>query len=147
MKIKVKMNPVSKILKDHGVTPDGDVQKFLTLTINRRIGRYMPHVTGALETKQKYIASPTSIEVVGPQVKYLYFGNRMVNAKTGKGPGYIPNVGYRYRKGTKLVPSSKPLTYTKTFNPNAGPYWDRRLMAAEKDDIAKEVTDYANRPR
>ena len=147
MEVKVKMKSVSQTLRDHGVTPDGDVQRFLTLTINRRIGRYMPHVTGALETKQKYIASPTSIEVVGPQVKYLYFGKRMVNAKTGKGPGYIKDVGYRYRKGTKLVPTGEPLNYTKTFNPRAGPFWDRRMMAAEKEEIGEEVSAYANGSR
>ena len=147
MEVHVEMNAISKILRDHGVTPDGDVQRFLTLTVSRRIGRYMPHVTGALETKQKYIASPTSIEVVGPQVKYLYFGKRMVNAKTGKGPAYIKDVGYRYRKGTKLVPTNEPLNYTKTFNPHAGPFWDRRMMAAEKEEIGEEVSAYANGSR
>ena len=146
MEIKVKMNAISRILRDHGVTPDGDVQRFLTLTINRRIGRYMPHVTGALETKQKYIASPTSIEVVGPQVKYLYFGKKMRD-EAGRGPFYIKDVGFRYHKGAKLHPIEEPLEYTRTFNPQAGPFWDRRLLAAEKEEIGEEVSAYANRSR
>lgn len=144
MRIQVSMKPVSQILRAHGVTPDGHVQKFLTVTVNRRIGRYMPHVTGALETKQKFISSPTTIEVIGPQVRYLYYGKKMVNAKTGKGPFYIKDVGFRYRKGTKLIPTNEPLKYTKSFNQLAGPFWDRRMMAAEKNEIAQEVTAYAN---
>ena len=140
------MNAIPKILRDHGITPDGDVQRFLTATINRRIGRYMPHVTGLLETKQKYIASPTSIEVVSPAAKYLYFGKKMRD-EAGRGPFYIKDVGWRYRKGSKLHPIDEPLTYDTTFNPQAGPYWDRRMMAAEAEQIGEEVSAYANRPR
>lgn len=147
MEVHIKMKAISKILRDHGVTPTGEVQKFLTLTISRRIGRYMPHVSGFLETKEKRITGPTRIEVVGPEVKYLYYGKKMVNAQTGKGPAYIPDVGYRYRKGTKLKPTDTPLEYTKTFNPNAGPFWDRRMMAEEADEIGEEVSAYANGSR
>ena len=146
MEVKVDLGSIPLVIKGAGADPNGDVQKFLTNTINRRMGRYMPHVTGALETKQKRIVDPTTIEVVGPQVRYLYNGVKMVNSVTGKGPFYIKDVGFRYRKGTKLKATNEPLNYTKTFNPQAGPFWDRRMMAAESEKIAKEVSHYANRP-
>ena len=145
MQVHIEMNPINKIIRDHGIDPRGRVQLFLTNTINRRIGRYMPHLTGTLETKQKYVSSPTTIEVVSPAAKYLYYGKVMVDSKTHKGPANIPNVGFRFRKGAKLVPTARNLEYTKTFNHLAGPYWDRRLMAAEQNIIAQEVEAYIRR--
>ena len=69
----------------------------------------------------------------------------MVNAATGKGPAYIPNVGYRYRKGTILKATDRPLTYTTSKNPNAGPYWGRRLMAEEGDAMLQDLKNYVRR--
>ncbi len=58
-KIFVKMKPVNVILARHDLNKDGDVQKFLTNTVNLRITRYMPYRTGVLSTKSKCIKSPT----------------------------------------------------------------------------------------
>ncbi len=147
MEVEIKFNRINTILKVHGIDANGDVQRFLTATVDRRIGKYMPHLTGTLETKQKRIVAPDQIEVVAPQAMMMYYGVKMVNAKTGKGPANIPNVGYRFPKGSTLKPTNIPLNYTKTFNPHAGPFWDKRMMAAESGQISKEVTKYANRPR
>ena len=143
--VKIQMPSVATLCKKHGLDPDGAVQNFFTNTINRRIGKYMPHLTGTLETKLKFVASNTEIDVVGPYARYQYYGVKMVNAKTGKGPFFIKGVGFRYRKGTTLKPTNIPLNYTKTFNPEAGPFWDRRLLAAEKDKIEQEMQAYVKR--
>ena len=103
--------------------------------------KYMPMVTGTL-TKTMVIQSSTKIVVDAPQAKYLYYGNRMVNSKTGKGPRWIPGVGYRWPKGATLRPTTTPLNYTTTFHPLAGPYWDRRLLENEKDQIIAELKAY-----
>lgn len=145
MRVKINMPSASRIIKNKGVGRGGDAQMFHTANVNRRMGKYMPHVSGALETKQKRIRSSTEIEVVGPQVKYLYFGKKMVNAKTGKGPALIPGVGYRYRKGTVLKATSQDLRYTTTYNQNAGPYWDRALVAAEGKAMCRDIQNYTNR--
>lgn len=144
-RVKVTMNPVNTILTRLGVDKNGDVQRFTTNTINRRITRYMPYRTGVLATKLKYVKSPTEIEVVAPYARYQYYGKVMVDAETGKGPAYIPGVGYRFRSGAVLKATDRDLQYDKTKNPNAGPYWDRRMMAAEGGQIAAEVQDYVNR--
>lgn len=144
-KIKIEMPSVSALCKKKGIDPNGHVQLKFTSVINRRIGEYMPHLTGTLETKLKYIASPTEIVVNAPYARYQYYGVKMVDSVTGKGPAKIPNVGYRFRKGATLRPTNIPLNYTKTFNPKAGPYWDRRLMAEETDDIENEMQNYLKR--
>lgn len=140
--IQVNMKPINTILTRLGVDKSGDVQMQLTRVVNKRITRYMPYRTGALSTKLKYIKSPTEIVVLAPYARYQYYGKVMVNSKTGKGPALIPGVGYRYKKGTKLSATERDLKYE---NPQAGPYWDKRLMAAEKDAIAADVQAYVNR--
>ena len=57
---------------------------------------------------------------VGPHARYLYEGVAMVNSATGKGPRYIPDVGYRWPLGAKLVPSGRPLRYTRA---GVEPHW------------------------
>lgn len=144
-RIKVEMKPVGTILTRLGVNKTGDVQMQLTRIINKRITRYMPFRTGALSTKLKYIKSPTEIEIAAPYARYQYYGKVMVNSVTGKGPALIPGVGYRYREYTKLKATERDLNYDKTKHPEAGPYWDRRMMAAEKDAIAADVQAYVRR--
>ena len=145
MIVKVKMPRVEEIIKKKGLGKDGAVQAFITNTVNRRIGRYMPHLTGALETKQKRITGPDEITVFGPQVHVMYFGKVMVNAETGKGPAKIPGVGYRFPRGSTLKASDRDMNYTKTFNPQAGPFWDRRMMAEEGKVVEEETQRYLER--
>lgn len=142
-RIKVEMKPVNTILVRLGVDKNGKVQKFVTNTINRRLTRYMPaSQSEVLSAKLKYVKSPAEIEVLGPYARYQYYGKVMVNAKTMKGPALIPGVGYRYKKGTVLKVTDRDLKYDRTKHPEAGPFWDRRMIAAEKSAIAAETQTY-----
>lgn len=125
-KIKVDMKPVNTILTRLGVNKTGDVQMQATRIVNRRITRYMPFRTGVLATKSKYIKSPTEIEVIGPYARYQYYGKVMV----GRPP---------------KIATNKPLVYSKHKHPLAGPFWDKRMMAAEGKQIAREIQAYVNR--
>ena len=144
-RIKVEMKPVDTILTRIGVDKNGDVQMQVTRIINNRITKYMPFRTGVLSTKLKRIKSPTEIEVAAPYALYMYYGKVMVNSKTGKGPAFIPGVGYRYRKGTVLKATERDLNYDLTKHPKAGPFWDRRMMASEAAQIAHDIQVYVNR--
>ena len=144
-KIRVDMKPIATILTRLGVNKTGDVQMQLTRIINKRITRYMPFRSGALATKLNYIKSPTEIEVIAPYARYQYYGKVMVNSKTGKGPALIPGVGFRYRKGTTLKVTNRDLEYDTTKNPRAGPFWDKRMMAAEKGAIVSDIQAYVRR--
>lgn len=143
--VKIDMPSASQLVRNLGLDEKGDAQRFHTMNINRRMGKYMPHLTGALETKLKYVHSNTEIKVLGPYAKYQYLGKAMVDSQTGKGPAYIPGVGYRFRKGATLKATDRDLEYTKDFNPQAGPYWDKRLVAAEGDAIAEDLKNYVVR--
>ena len=145
MRIRCSMLPATQIIRRKGLDKDGHVQRYHTMNVNRRIGKYMPHQTGILETKLKHIRSDTEIEVYGPYARYQYHGKKMVNSRTGKGPANIPGVGFRYRKGTTLKVTNTPLQYTKTFNARAGPYWDKRLKAAEGRAMSADLQRYIDR--
>lgn len=145
--IRVNIKPVQAIMKSHGLDAGGAVQRFHTQNALRRIVKYMPYRTGAT-IKLTQVQSPISgnaINTFVPYARYLHEGKVMVNAKTGKGPAYIPNVGYRYRRGTILKATDRPLSYTTTKNQNAGPYWGRRLMAEEGDAMLHDLKNYVRR--
>lgn len=147
MNVRFEMLSANQLIHKKGLDPNGRAQRFHTMNISRRIGKYMPHLTGTLETKLKRLRSDTEIEITGPYAIYQYFGKKMVNSKTGKGPANIPGVGFRYPKGTILKTTEIPLEYTKTFNAQAGPFWDKRLKAAEGDAIAADLQRFIDRGR
>lgn len=146
-RIRVDMEPIASILKRLGIDKNGDVQKHATSIINKRITRYMPYRTGALSTNVKYIKSPTEIEVAANYAHYQYVGKKRVNAKTGKGPAFLEGIGFRYKLGTVTKPTDIDLDQRphSPGNDRAGPLWDRRLMAAEKDAIVADIQDYIRR--
>ncbi len=127
-KINVSMKPVNVIVTRLGVGRDGDVQRFVTNTVNRRIMRYMPYRSGALATKLKLVTGPNEITVLGPYARYQYYGKVMV----GEAPKTV---------------TDRDLRYDKTKNPEAGPFWDRALMAAEGKQIAAETQAYVRRKK
>lgn len=145
-KIRVDMKPVNAILNRLGVTPEGDVQAQVTKIVSHRITRYMPYRSGALATKLKIIRSPTEIEVLGPYAHYQYEGVVWVDPVT-HAAGFLTANGWWSRRDVPKVQTSRPLDYDRSKNPEAGPHWDRRLMAAEGEAIAADVQDYIDKRR
>lgn len=144
VKMKLQMDSTSQIVKRLGLDERGDAQAFHTNNVLRRLKKFMPFISGALyklTVAQTDIRKP-EIRTIAPQAKYLWRGKKMVNAKTGKGPAMIPGVGPRYKKGTILKVTGKPLKYTTTKNPQAGPKWDRTLVAEEGNVIVSELQQY-----
>lgn len=144
MNVKLDLPSAAELVQKKGFGPDGHVQRFHTANVNRRIGKYMPRLTGTLETDLKH-AFGTKIVVLGPYAKYQYYGKAMVDSVTGKGPANIPGVGYRFRRGATLAVTDRNLEYTKTHNPQAGPFWDRALVAAEGDALVADLQRYIDR--
>ena len=143
----LEMKEVNQLVKDKGLDKAGDVQAFHTQNVLRRIKKYMPFVSGAtykLTVIQTDIHKPEIVTDV-PYGKYLFYGKVMVNAMTGKGPANIPGVGPRYKKGTILKVTERPLEYSKTKNPQAGPRWDKALSAAEGKAMAEDLQRYIAR--
>ena len=82
---------------------------------------YTPALTGSF--KNRATVKGNVIIYPGPYARYLWFGNRMVNSKTGKGPRWIPNVGWRWPKGAVLKPTSDPLHYSTGMHAYATDHW------------------------
>ena len=144
--IKVNMVPVQKILDGLGVTARGDVQRFHTANVRRRIQKYMPYRSGAA-IKLMIVQSPVDdpfIHVDAPFARMLYHGKVMVDPKT-KAAGFLTENGWRSRKNAKKVVSSRDIAYDKTKNPQAGPLWDRRLVAAEGAAMQQDLQNYVDR--
>ena len=88
---------------------------------------YMPFVTGGLQQRSHVENGGRTVVFPGPYARYLYMGKVMVDSVTGKGPRKIPTgpgeYVLRFRKGARLVPTERPLTYTRTYNPQATDHW------------------------
>ena len=127
-KVTVNMKPVNQILKEKGLTRGGDVQRFHTANVLRRIQKYMPYRSG---TTIKLMVAQTDVNVPlivldEPQGKYLYYGKAM------EGP-------------PPKVVTDRDLHYDKTKNPLAGPFWDRALCAAEMPAMQADLQAYVDR--
>ena len=144
--IKVSMKPVEAVMKSHGLDAHGAVQRFHTMNALRRVVKYMPYRTGAT-IKLTQMQSPISgneINTFVPYARFLHEGKLMVDPVTGAA-GFMTKNGWRSRKGVKKVVSSRPITYTTTKNPLAGPFWGRRLMAEEGDAMLHDLKAYVRR--
>lgn len=97
-----------------------EAQRWLGSQILKDCKPYMPLLTGSMQQRSYATEDGTRVVFPGPYGRYQYMGVVMVNALTGKGPMLIPNVGYRYKQGTTLVATSRPLSYS---NPTATPMW------------------------
>ncbi len=69
--------------------------------------------------------------------RYLYFGNKMVDAETGKGPALIEDVGYRYRKGATL--KVKQPVEKLNFQNGRTDHWLDPYISGDKSDFVQKA--------
>lgn len=108
----IKLQPTSVIKARLGIEPNGRVQKFFTITCYKHMNKYVPMDDGNLRTNVSI--DDNSITYESPYARYQYYGVR--------------------EDGTHQVHN-----YT---TPGTGPYWDKRMVSAEMQDIVKEVQNY-----
>lgn len=128
MQVTLRMKDMNRLIRDKGLSSNGSVQAFHTNNVMRRIIKYMPYRTGATIKKtilDTDINKPYIVTNV-PYGKYLYYGKVMV----GSPPKQVTDI---------------PLQYTKTKNPQAGPFWDRALVAAEGAALRADLQRYIDR--
>ena len=94
-----------------------------------RMKKYMPARDKQEPEKQLVIGGASHkngvVTVKGPQMQYLYYGKVMAG------------------KPKKAI--QKDLNYTTTINRLAGPFWDRRLLQNEREQMEKELINYLER--
>ena len=145
--IYLTMKELNQLVKDKGLDEAGDVQSFHTQNVLRRIIKYMPYRTGAtikITRAQTDIHRPRIITDV-PYGKFLYYGKLMVDPVTGAAGFQDKDGQWKSRKGVPKVKSDRPIDYTDTKHPQAGPYWDRALVAAELPAMRADLQRYINR--
>lgn len=119
------------------------MEKALAWEILKDTTPFVPALTGSL-TLRSYVRG-SDIVYPGPYARYLWYGNVMVNAATGKGPMFIPGVGYRWPKGAILKPTARPLKFNTSVHPDAQARWmeasKHRNMEKWKKLAARIYTD------
>lgn len=105
--------------------------------------KYVPFKNGILEKRTKVVGN--TIIYPAPYSRYLYYGKVMVERGTGRGAMRIVdelgNVYIRFHKGAKLMPTDRPLQYTKDPHPLAGAYWFERSKADNLDKWIEVARD------
>ena len=132
----LKMKPTSQIKARLGLEPNGRVQKFFTNTCYKHMDKYVPMDKGDLRANVDIQAD--SITYESPYAHYQYEGKKYV-MDNGKSAYYNPDYGFWSKKGEKKHDSGEKLIY---HTAGTGPYWDKRMVSAEIDDVVKEVQDY-----
>lgn len=94
-----------------GIDKRGRVQNLVTDEVMRNLPDYMPRKNGRLVASMSKVA-PDRIRVSSVYARFLFFG------KTSMG---------------------KPVNYSRDKNPNAGPHWDRRMIAERGKSITNKV--------
>lgn len=141
LRVKIHIDPES-ILLAHGLNDGGAAQRFFTETVNKRISAYMPYRSGALSGKLKRVTAPGEITISAPYARYQYYGKVMIDPAINAA-GFLTKDGtWRSRKNAVKVRTDRDLTYDTTKNAKAGPFWDRRLMAAEGKAILADLKSY-----
>ena len=129
LNVKVKMNPVNKIIKDHGLDKDGRVVRHLRNTADRLMMPYIPGGAGGQLARLKNYPSNHEIKYTSPYAKYQYYGKLML-AKNGSAWANL---------GEKKVNTSKDLKYHTS---GTGPKWDKLMLQRREDDLVKDVENY-----
>lgn len=140
--MKVEFKPVSVIKTRLGIERYGPVHKnFASNCRDRMNARYVPEYNGFL-TGTSFVNANCNIVYPQPYAHYLYVGKLYVDPKTKKGAFYSEDYGYWSRPGVKKEPTDTDLIYHKS---GTGPYWDRKMVSAEIEDIIKETQELMKR--
>ncbi len=129
MNVTVKLEATSQTLQKLGLGADGDVRRFYTQTVQRRIMKYLPYRTYGSVPKAVVRGVDLRLQrivIEGAHIRYLNEGKVMVGRKP-------------------KTATSKNLVYTTTYNRQAGPHWAQRLDQYEHDMLVQEVQNYVNR--
>ena len=146
MSHKVTFSDPNKVISRLGLKPGQNAHKFFMRRGADRMAKYVPYrQNGSIEDAllQGIDYQRARYVLRGPHQRYQYYGKLMVDPKTGKGAFHDPISGrFWSRPGVAKVLTSKNLQYTKTPHPKAGPRYDVRMMEAEGDQLAAEVSAF-----
>lgn len=112
--VKVAFPTMPQAALKLGIDKRGKVQNLVTDEVMRNLPDFMPRKDGRLVASMAKVA-PDRIRVSSVYARFLFFGK------------------------TKM---GKPVKYSRDKNPNAGPHWDRRMVADRGKSITNKVKRY-----
>ena len=129
LNVKVKMNSINKILKDHGLDKDGQVTKYLRDSADRLMTPFVPGGSGGELAKIKTYPSNHEIKYPSPSAHYQYLGKLML-AKNGSSWA---------KKGEKKHYTNKKLKYHTS---GTGAKWDKLMLQRHRNDLINDVENF-----
>lgn len=143
--MEVKLKPVKIIKMNLGLEQYGKAhKKFASECMERMNARYVPMRNGALKNSS-FVDKECNIHYKTPYAHYIYIGQVM-------GPSYpIVKNGEIQRWVSPIKPkyyTGKDINYEeskKMGQEKAGPYWDKRMISAEKEEIIKVMQKYISK--
>lgn len=139
MNVKVKMNPVSRIIKEHGLDKNGRVVRHLRDTADRLMMPYIPGGAGGQLAKLKTYPNNHEIKYTSPYAKYQYYGKMYISPTLGVSGIPLKSGKWWSPKGEKKTPTSKKLKYHTS---GTGAKWDKLMLQRRKNDLVKDVENY-----
>lgn len=137
--VKVKMNSINKILKDHGLNEDGRVIQHARDEADRLMNSFIPMgETGNLRRLKSY-PSPSKIKYTSPYSHYQHTGKEYISPRLGVSGIPIKNDRWWSPKGEKKKPSGRKL---KHHEPGTGPEWEKLMMEKKGKELVKDIQDY-----
>lgn len=129
--VKVKMNSVNKIIKDHGLDSNGRATRFLRDETDRLMGPFVPGGAGGELERLKSYPKETQIKYTSPYAHYQYTGKLML---TKSGSSWA-------KKGEKKFYTNKKLKYHTS---GTGDHWEKLMLQRHRDSLTKDIQDYIN---
>ena len=138
MKIKVKMNSASQIIKRLGVDAQGKATIFLRDEVARHCDKYVPFKNGKLKNNISFPNSH-SIKYNSPYARIHYHGKIMVDPKYKVGGFFDGKRWYSRTKVTKII-SDRDFSYRGA--PKRGSKWDKRMWNDKGKSICKDIEKF-----
>ena len=120
MKVRTNIRPAA-ILRARGLGDSDRARVFLANEVARLSDPYVPMQQGTLKNTRQIAGDGRSITYPQPYAHYQYKGEVMA----GRAPKHY---------------TGKPLTYHGA--PMRGREWDKRMLAARRDDLVQSVDGY-----
>ena len=131
--------PADELITKLKITEGGPIHAYLTEECYKAMDKFTPYREGDLKSNVEL--RPGKIIYNEPYAKYMYYGKKMVMSN-GKSAFYSPDYGFWSKKGEKKTLTNEDLVY---HTPGTGPYWDKRMWSAKKQDVIKKTQDFLNR--
>lgn len=140
--VEIKIKPISVIETELGIEPNGKAHAYFTELCAEHMDKYIPYREGFLSQINRVI-NVDSIEYNSPYAHYMYEGKVMgpnIPIKDANG-----NIVRWFSKGPKYY-TGADIDYSKSQaqagHEFAGPYWDKRMVSAEKEELKEELSKY-----